>query len=264
MRHPSFSIAKTLKAAFISCVIFSFALAGCRIEFPESSSGVDSVVTSLAFSSSEDNSSQPEDSSSSSPSSLSSSSDLSSSAPEESSASAPSSQAVSSSQGASSSASHGGNGASSQVASSRPASSTAPSSAPSSSSQASSSAPVEKSCSFQIDCSAALRYPGISSDLLEILPENGIFYSGTVVLQEGETVFDVLLRITRTQGIHLDFVESPALRTKYIRGIGNLYEIDCGSTSGWTYYVDNNFASTSCDQYTLQGGETVRWIYVTG
>lgn len=242
---------KGIKGCFFCCLVVSFILAGCKVEIPDSSP---LAVSSHAVHTSSVFSEATEASSASTQASSFSSSFASSESETENPASSGQSSAVSivpSSSAASSSAS-------------RPAgSSHAAVSSGNSSSSSSFSAPVQ-TCTLQIDCRAALAYDALPEEIRAILPEDGFFYTGTVSIQEGDTVFDILLRTTRSQGIHLDFLDSPALRTKYIRGIGNLYEKQCGSTSGWTYYVDGVFAQTGCSQFDLHGGETILWVYVTG
>ena len=79
--------------------------------------------------------------------------------------------------------------------------------------------------------------------------------------KEGDTVFDVLQRVCRAQGIHMESTWTPAYNSAYIEGIGNLYEFDCGELSGWMYSVNGVWPDYGCSGYTLHDGDTVVWSY---
>ena len=78
---------------------------------------------------------------------------------------------------------------------------------------------------------------------------------------EGDTVFDVLQRVCRAQGIHMESNWTPAYNSAYIEGICNLYEFDCGSLSGWMYSVNGVWPDYGCSSCTLHDGDTVVWSY---
>ena len=50
----------------------------------------------------------------------------------------------------------------------------------------------------------------------------------------------------------------------YVEGIAGLYEKDYGDLSGWTYYVNDDYASVGCGEYILQDGDDVLWLYYDG
>ena len=77
----------------------------------------------------------------------------------------------------------------------------------------------------------------------------------TVTFTEGESVFDVLRRVCRDNGIHMEFKSTPAYNSAYIEGIGNLYEFDAGELSGWMYSVNGWFPNYGCSRYQLQSGD---------
>ncbi|MEG0296476.1 MAG: DUF4430 domain-containing protein [Clostridium sp.] len=95
-----------------------------------------------------------------------------------------------------------------------------------------------------------------------IVPANGVIYSEkTIEIKEGETVFDVLLRETRGNRIHMDFIDTPIYQSNYIKGIANLYEFDAGDLSGWMYSVNGTFPGYGCSKYTLKDGDKIEWKY---
>ncbi|MBO5364181.1 MAG: DUF4430 domain-containing protein [Clostridia bacterium] len=95
-----------------------------------------------------------------------------------------------------------------------------------------------------------------------ILPQNGILYpEQTVEFSQGESVFDVLCREMRKNNIHFEFVKTPMYNSVYIEGIGNLYEFDCGDTSGWMYRVNGEKPNYGCSQYLLKEGDHIVFYY---
>lgn len=95
-----------------------------------------------------------------------------------------------------------------------------------------------------------------------IIPSNGVILGEQKVeIKEGESVFEVLLRVTREKRIHLDFVESPVYNSAYIRGIQNLYEFDGGDLSGWMYSVNGVFPNKGCSRINVKNGDRIEWKY---
>lgn len=101
----------------------------------------------------------------------------------------------------------------------------------------------------------------ITRDGLEsVIPESGVILGAiTVYFEEGESVFDVLLRTTRAHGIHMSHIGTSA--RAYIRGIGNIYERDVGPLSGWMYRVNGVFPNVGSGSYILSDGDVIEWMY---
>ena len=106
-----------------------------------------------------------------------------------------------------------------------------------------------------------------NKDKLSVLPEDGtILQKMTVTFNEGESVFDVLKRVTREYRIHMEFKWTPIYNSVYVQGIHNLYEFDCGNLSGWMYCVtprdgERWFPNYGASRYTLKDGDVIEWIY---
>lgn len=94
----------------------------------------------------------------------------------------------------------------------------------------------------------------------EYIPADGVILPETkFTLSEGETVYDILIRAAKSSGIGIQRSGAPGMA--YIAGIGNLYEFDYGDLSGWTYYVNGESPSVSCEAYTLSDGDRIEWKY---
>lgn len=118
-------------------------------------------------------------------------------------------------------------------------------------------------CTFSIECSTILNnLDMLDPDKLEMVPSGGTILSATTVtFYEGESVFDVIQRICKEKGIHLEFSWTPIYNSAYIEGIHNLYEFDCGALSGWMYRVNGWYPNYGCSRYQLQEGDVVEWRY---
>ena len=118
-------------------------------------------------------------------------------------------------------------------------------------------------CTFSIECSTILNNLSLlEPDKLEMVPSGGtILAKTTVTFYEGESVFDVLHRICKEKGIHLESSWTPIYNSAYIEGIHNLYEFDCGSLSGWMYRVNGWYPNYGCSRYQLKDGDVVEWRF---
>lgn len=86
-----------------------------------------------------------------------------------------------------------------------------------------------------------------------------ILESASVEWSEGDTVLDVLKRITRSNKIQLEYRGKGT--AAYVEGIDNLYEFDRGAKSGWVYRVNGEFPNKSAGAFVLKAGDKVEWLY---
>ena len=118
-------------------------------------------------------------------------------------------------------------------------------------------------CTFSIECSTILNnLKDLDPDKRELVPSNGVILAPTkVTFYEGESVFDVLQRVCKEKGIHMESSWTPIYNSAYIEGIHNLYEFDCGELSGWMYRVNGWYPNYGCSRYQLVDGEVVEFRY---
>ena len=118
-------------------------------------------------------------------------------------------------------------------------------------------------CTFSIECSTILNNLNmLDPDKLEMVPSGGVILSATTVtFYEGESVYDVLQRLCRDKGIHMESSWTPIYNSAYVEGIHNLYEFDCGNLSGWMYRVNGWYPNYGCSRYQLKQGDVVEWRY---
>ena len=118
-------------------------------------------------------------------------------------------------------------------------------------------------CTFSIECSTILNnLEQLDPDKRELVPSNGVILAPTkVTFHAGESVFDVLQRVCKEKGIHMESSWTPVYNSAYIEGIHNLYEFDCGELSGWMYRVNGWYPNYGCSRYQLADGEVVEWRY---
>lgn len=117
-------------------------------------------------------------------------------------------------------------------------------------------------CRLSIVCETALESGRLDEAKKKVLPSDGVILAETKVeLEEGDTVYDILQRETRSRKIQMESAESPLYESQYIEGIGNLYELDCGELSGWMYKVGDTFPRMGCSKYEAEAGDRIQWIY---
>ena len=120
--------------------------------------------------------------------------------------------------------------------------------------------PENKTVTIAISCKTAInnglnKKPGFSH-----LPSNGIILQNMKVeFSEGDTVFDILVKVTRKKGIHMEYRGSGS--NTYIEGINNLYEFDCGKQSGWMYTVNGDVPNVSCSEYKIKENDEIKFQY---
>ncbi len=114
-------------------------------------------------------------------------------------------------------------------------------------------------CSLLVKCNDLSKLPESKK---ELIPENGIiYYNEQLEYNEGETVFELLLREMKANHIHLEYEYTPAFNSSYIKGISNLYEFDAGELSGWRYKVNNKIPSIGSSQYIINNKDVIEWIF---
>ena len=123
--------------------------------------------------------------------------------------------------------------------------------------------PAENTVTMSISCASILDHMDwLNPDKTDLIPEDGwILEPVTVPLEEGDSVFDLLQRVTREHKIHMEYSMSPMYGSAYIEGIYNLYEMDCGAGSGWMYSVNGWYPNYGCSGYALEPGDIVEWRY---
>ena len=118
-------------------------------------------------------------------------------------------------------------------------------------------------CTFSIECSTILNnLDQLDPDKLEMVPSGGVILKKTkVTFYEGESVYDVLQRVCKDKGIHMEASWTPIYNSAYVEGIHNLYEFDCGALSGWMYKVNGWYPNYGSSRYQLKDGDSVEWRY---
>lgn len=120
-----------------------------------------------------------------------------------------------------------------------------------------------------LTCTLTVSYLTVRNNLeqldqakVELIAEDGMVYpTQTVTFEEGDSVFDVLLREMKGNSIHFEYENTPLFQTAYIEGIANLYEFDCGPLSGWVYKVNGWSPNYGVSEYLLQDGDEVEILY---
>lgn len=118
-------------------------------------------------------------------------------------------------------------------------------------------------CTISINCGTLLKQKEkLKAGKENYVPEDGwILTEQSIELQEGSSVFDLLQAACRQNEIQMEYSSSPVYRTAYIEGIHQLYELDCGSGSGWMYRVNGEYPNYGASKYELKDGDQVEFLY---
>lgn len=118
-------------------------------------------------------------------------------------------------------------------------------------------------CTLSVTCQDLLQnLEEFNKEKTDIVPNNGIILAPVeVVFEEGESVFDVLLREMKKNKIHMDFVNAPMYNSVYIKAIANIYEFDFGGRSGWLYEVNGEYPNCGSSAYIIKDGDVIRFLY---
>lgn len=111
-----------------------------------------------------------------------------------------------------------------------------------------------------IRCDRALDAPALKEEIRAILPESGVMGAGEVPLYENDTAFTLLTRFCKKQKLALEYKGATRYGV-YVEGIGGLYELDCGSESGWMFSVNGDFVSKSAGDTPVSDGDEILWTY---
>lgn len=122
---------------------------------------------------------------------------------------------------------------------------------------------VTHTCTISVSCATILNnMEYLNEDKVELIPEDGWILKATQVsFNEGESVYDVLQRVLKSKGIHMEVSFTPIYNSAYLEGINNIYEFDCGELSGWMYSVNDWYPNYGCSRYQLKAGDVVKVVY---
>lgn len=115
--------------------------------------------------------------------------------------------------------------------------------------------------SISIDCKTILNNMNDLKDGYEqFIPTNGMILSTEQFkVKKNTTVIDVLKKATSENEIKLVTVSSGF--GLYVKGIGQIEEKICGSSSGWMYKVNGNFPEYGASSYRLKDGDKIEWRF---
>lgn len=122
--------------------------------------------------------------------------------------------------------------------------------------------------SSTVTCYVTIEYTAIldNMDKLKEGHEKYVNQSGyalskeKVTVKNGSSAYQAVKTACDNNGIKVSTTGSG--KKVYISGFGNIDEKDCGSASGWTYYVNGYFPPKSCGAYTVSNGDEIRFLYV--
>ena len=118
-------------------------------------------------------------------------------------------------------------------------------------------------CTVTIVCDTILdNQDSLNEEKTPFVPADGVILPKTTVsFAQGDTVYQVLQKVTQAADIQMESSWTPMYDSYYVEGINHLYEFDCGPESGWMYKVNEWFPNYGCSAYTLKPGDDIVWCY---
>lgn len=117
-------------------------------------------------------------------------------------------------------------------------------------------------CTVTVECKSILDHMDeLKEGHEEFVPDDGyIIKNYTYKAKAGYTAYDALKSACNNNDIKLT-----AQKTSYgvyISGINNLDEFDCGKQSGWMYSVNGIMPNTTCENVTVDDGDSIVFTYI--
>ena len=123
-------------------------------------------------------------------------------------------------------------------------------------------ATTTSTCTIQINCSLLVGKDLNGTVLETLVPADGVILGTTkVTLNPGDTVYDVTLRITKANKIHMASEGTLAMGNLYIAAISNIYEKAYNSKSGWVYLINGAQPGVGSGARELKAGDKLVWAY---
>lgn len=123
-------------------------------------------------------------------------------------------------------------------------------------------------CTISINCATILdNLDKFNPEKIELVPEDGWILKPTkVTFNEGESTYDLLVRVCKENKIHMSARWTPLYNSHYIESINNIKEFDCPTdrfhnTSGWMCCVNGWYSNYGVSRYELKAGDVVEINY---
>lgn len=118
-------------------------------------------------------------------------------------------------------------------------------------------------CTVEIRCDTILdNMSNLKEGKAKYVPKNGVILTTTKVeFVEGENVYNVLKRACGYFKIPIEYRWYVEYGGYYMEGINNLFEFDCGKSSGWMYKVNGWYPNYGCWNYVLKENDVIVWNY---
>ena len=118
-------------------------------------------------------------------------------------------------------------------------------------------------CKYTISCEGVLdNMDALNPDKVELIPEDGFFFGPEdVAFAEGENAFDILLRVCKDNGIHMEYQADGGYGSAFVEGIANLYGGDCGEMSGWLMSYNGEYPNYGASDIFPVDGDEIIWKF---
>lgn len=116
------------------------------------------------------------------------------------------------------------------------------------------------SCLVTIDASTAFNNPGLDDAIRNELRNNGMILNKVKMASAAtQSVTEIFTVACSLSNIVVD-IESGDFGS-FIKGIGGLYNGDCGESSYWLLRINGEYPDVGADSITVNDGDEIVWIY---
>jgi hypothetical protein len=118
-------------------------------------------------------------------------------------------------------------------------------------------------CSISIGCATIFdNMDSLAPGKEAFLPQGGVILAeADVELLPGESALDVLARVAKDRGIDLELSSPSSAQRSHVKGIGGIYESDCGAMSSWMYKVNGEFPDYGAGQHVMEDRDALEWTF---
>lgn len=114
-------------------------------------------------------------------------------------------------------------------------------------------------CTLKADASEAAGKIENYDELSKNFKENMIISEDECAFSDGESAFDILIRLAKDKNIAVS--SSSSAYGSYIRSIAGISEFAAGDTSGWLYKVNGESATVAASEYKIKDGDVIEFYY---
>ncbi len=117
--------------------------------------------------------------------------------------------------------------------------------------------PTGRFAEISVNCSSVFSHlTDLKAGIKDILPPDGVILAKKKYeIRKGDTLLKFLADALKNEKLLY------AVNSGYLVSINNLGEKDCGSTSGWIFFLNGKMPSFGASSYLVKENDVIEWLY---